>query len=754
MDTKNKIAVMDLKGIDERLPQDGNAATNIENFTTDRQTLGWDNRLGFELYTSNLIGDNDWGPFRNLKQPTSIFYWPTHDGAKSYLLYEGMYQGFLSSTDRVRLRYVVGNDGTGRPGKVDVDTSRTRPAQNELGSYFEPIGKELVIVNGTDQPIVFNGDRVRTLGFRQKPSPPTVWSPLSGSGAAGTRPQDFNGTISYTPIKSSPDKDIAFLEPVSQRLDLFYGVGTNTDAKPNQYRYKVSFIMENGSESPISPRSAPANWTTVEADGRLALWLENIPRGPDGTVARRIYRTRNLGDNPTAVGTDQSTEDEVYFFLDQINDNECTYYFDIAPDSNLGFQAPRDDHSVPFPAAGGNVCATFKNCLFINGGKSDGYSLYYSNPLKPDQFSALDYFQAGNQTGGEIKALKGYYNSLLVFRERAIDIVIGDPVNGFKYVPYIKEVGCRSRFAVVEVPNQGVMFLSDDGVFLLSGGFDGGSKLQIKKMTPALPQLFERINKTNLPKACAAYSSFFNEVHFYFTIDGALENNIGLVYHIEKQDWSIRRDFPVKCITNDLDGNLIFGHQDGFASFNDDANTPNCGLYFISKCKNAGTRVIGSGDEAIIARADTGLTRKYHSATHDFGYGPQKKFIKYVYLYVKAAASQGYNIKYYLDRATDQPYVVQSKDLFFQRPEQTAQPVYGGGAYNDPSALELGKSKWPQTDLIQVRFPVVQKAASYFSFEIETTGTDLYSGDMVLVGYSLEFQTNNTKTRSGRTNAL
>ena len=66
----------------------------------------------------------------------------------------------------------------------------------------------------------------------------------------------------------------------------------------------------------------------------------------------------------------------------------------------------------------------------------------------------------------------------------------------------------------------------------------------------------------------------------------------------------------------------------------------------------------------------------------------------------------------------------------------------------------FGGANWEKTDLIQVRFPVAQKAASYFSFEIETTGTDIYSGNMVLVGYSLEFNTNNLQTRSGRTNAL
>ena len=93
------------------------------------------------------------------------------------MLYEGDYQGFFTS-DRVKLRYVVGNDGTGRPTYEELDGNRTRPAKNELGSYFEPFGKELVIINGTDQPILFNGDRTRTLGFRTKPNPPTVWSPL------------------------------------------------------------------------------------------------------------------------------------------------------------------------------------------------------------------------------------------------------------------------------------------------------------------------------------------------------------------------------------------------------------------------------------------------------------------------------------------------------------------------------------------------------------------------------------------------
>lgn len=749
MKADGKMVVMPLSGMDQKIPQDTDSATEIVNFTTDEQTDGWDNRIGYEPYAINILGQSSWGVYQNMEKVTSCFYWPTHGGAKSFMLWEGNYLATFT-TNASRIKYIVGNDGGSTPvSSVTVDQFRTKPAENQLGSYFEPFGKELVIVNGTDRPIIFNGERVRTLGFSTTPNPPTVWQPLSGSA-------EFNynsGDIAYNPIEASPTGS-AFLEPASVKYNLYYGLGSRTENADNQYRYKCTFVMDNGSESPISARSAPARWVQDTSGLRQGLWLENIPRGPDGVVARRLYRTKNLGDNPTAVASDTSTEDEVYYFLDEIKDNECTHYFDIAPDSSLGALAPRDDHSVLFPAGKGNVAATFKNCLFLNGGEGDGYSLYYSNPLKPDQFSALNFFQAGNQNSGDIIGLKGYYNSLLVFRERGIDIVIGNPLEGFQYVPYIKGIGCSSRFGIVEVPELGVMFLSEDGVYLLTGGLDGGAKLQVKKMTGKLTDTFSRINKTMLPIACAGYSSKRKEVHFYFTIDGAIKNNIGLVFHIDRMGWSKREGFPVSCLTNDLDGNLIFGHQDGYTVAGQSSNVDNCGLYFISGCGDMGTVYQGSGETAIIKRADGGRTSKYHSATHDFGYGPQKKFIKYVYLYVRAMASQGYNIKYYLDRNTDDPYVIQSKDLFFQRPEQTAQAVFGGGSFADPSTGKFDSAKWQHTDLIQVRFPVAQKACSYFSFEIETTNSDLYSGNMVIVGYSLEFNTNNMQTRSGRTNAL
>ena len=81
----------------------------------------------------------------------------------------------------------------------------------------------------------------------------------------------------------------------------------------------MTWVYENGSESPISPRSNPVAWETSSTTRKFFIWIDNIPRGPEGVVARRLYRTKNLGNNPTAVGTDTAVEEEVYYFLDQID---------------------------------------------------------------------------------------------------------------------------------------------------------------------------------------------------------------------------------------------------------------------------------------------------------------------------------------------------------------------------------------------------------------------------------------------------
>lgn len=117
------------------------------------------------------------------------------------------------------------------------------------------------------------------------------------------------------------------------------------------YSYAVTFISAGGESSP----SGIATVTVVDAstDGQVA--LTDIPRGPDGTTARRIYRTdadgsvlylaATLSDNTTTTYTDNAPysisttppdADEAYYLLATVADNTTTTYTDNTADDGLG----------------------------------------------------------------------------------------------------------------------------------------------------------------------------------------------------------------------------------------------------------------------------------------------------------------------------------------------------------------------------------------------------------------------------------
>ena len=46
-----------LSGLFEKLPQTENGATELNNWTVDKYTGGWDNRIGYERYNPLVVGD-------------------------------------------------------------------------------------------------------------------------------------------------------------------------------------------------------------------------------------------------------------------------------------------------------------------------------------------------------------------------------------------------------------------------------------------------------------------------------------------------------------------------------------------------------------------------------------------------------------------------------------------------------------------------------------------------------------------------
>jgi hypothetical protein len=97
--------------------------------------------------------------------------------------------------------------------------------------------------------------------------------------------------------------------------------------------------------------SDSVSWKTTEfaKDGtnttsRTGIILE-LPLGPEGTVARKLYRTRNGGT-------------ELFFCL-TVYDNTTEIIIDSLEDDQLGASAPNPSDSIPFPAINPRYACSF-----------------------------------------------------------------------------------------------------------------------------------------------------------------------------------------------------------------------------------------------------------------------------------------------------------------------------------------------------------------------------------------------------------
>jgi hypothetical protein len=717
MKTDFRFAAMTAKGIDERVPADPESADLVSNFTRDFRTNAWDSRIGWERYMSSRA---DFVPWATAKRIDSMFIWSRNNGAQEWMLTE-------ENGNLTFLRHMQASLHT-------LDSGRAVPVPTTPCTQYVPMGRWLIILNGVDRPMKWlgwpidinsspsanPGNLLYSLGWDGAPSIPEPWdvkeSPkvsLEG-GRTCSLPNTYQGG-------SGDDNDWT----VNKTF-----VGTSTDSVWPAYFYKVTYVNNSGSESPVSGSSRMLSWQNQATSGAFKhatyAVIVDIPRGPEGTIARRIYRTKNQGSGEkTLLAADVSSGDGLFYFVGQVDNNIEPMFIDTVSDSELGMGAPTVASSIKFPAPKARFGAVFKSCLFLDGGAEETARLYWSDPGSPDSFAALSYTDLSGSPGGAVTGLYAYYNMLLVFRERGIDVVTGDYANGFQIATLRQNISPRAPNTIATIPALGVIFLAEDGLYLLSGGVQGGAQIEVKRITDKIMGTMKRVNRDTLPRAVGAYSHKHREYHCYFAADGEDRPTVGVVLHTETLQWSIRNGFPVGAITVNRSGDFIFGHHTGADA---GANFP-AGLFAISgKRQNGYTYSDGEVVDVV------GPTSVWRSPFHDFGRPEQKKFVKFVYLYVMTTGNNLISIEYMKDYELDG---ISSLGYKMQVPDRIEQVVY--------DTVQFGAGAWDRPRVTEVRYPIADGACSHFQFQVSTTN------DFVLVGYAIDYQANGTKIIRGRT---
>lgn len=452
------------------------------------------------------------------------------------------------------LYYWWGNKGQGASypnsgyyisDRIVIDYNRHVPKLGDIGTQFVPYGNRLLIINGYDKPIWFSGNEDwRDFSFTL-PTPNPRPTPLQPDYL------DNKKAETGTAFPNFADNNVL-------------GLGT-TDGNRNQYQYRMTYITADGAESPMSSTNV-IDWTIdpeVTPEKRKFGIVIDMPQGPKHAVARRLYRTKNM----KTTGVTGASNGELYF-VREIEENSSRFFIDTMGDGQLVQKGP-DEIASSRINTGYKFGATWNNRIWLGGGDSTPTRLIYSDAGIPEQFGSASYFELGNTVGGHITGIVPYYNNLLIFRRNAIEVIRTTPSGGFSLSTVSTNIGTLATKAIVNVPRIGVTFLTEDGVYLLTGGLDGGSTITIQKISEGVDVEISRLNKSALPSAVAAYSIKEKELWIHYAADSNQIPTRGIVLHTELEGIQFSQRYAINAedeasfrftqIATDPEGNFILG---------------------------------------------------------------------------------------------------------------------------------------------------------------------------------------------------
>ena len=165
-----------------------------------------------------------------------------------------------------------------------------------------------------------------------------------------------------------------------------------------------------------------------------------------------------------------------------LNDRTATTvsFTDAITDANLtdNEQDPGDSVLASLPVPPGNVITASRRRVYLSGGLIPDNRIYYSKLVTSGQqveFNDRLYIEV-DEKGGPVTGLSVLNDRLVIFKERHIFYVAGDGPNNLgagdfqQPVEITTDVGCIDPRTIVEIP-QGVMFLSNRGIYLLHDNF-------------------------------------------------------------------------------------------------------------------------------------------------------------------------------------------------------------------------------------------------------------------------------------------
>ena len=735
-----RFEVARLRGMDQRWRVSADSAAKIKEMSWDSYD-GWKNAGAYDLITYD---DYDWGFFHS--EITSIHFLSRHNGAQRSVIFEDAKGGLrkiaptnfdvlTSEKPYVDLEDLEGKVYNGGSGVAQ--RKRFVPTTSSIGSQSVAFGGRLYLVNGVDEPSVYDGRYVSRAGFSSQPSAPsaTVVFREYYNEAIDTSRVDETKYMLGTRTKG---QGLGSLKPKGAKTSL-KGAGIRQnwlDSKICGYQYRVSFVNNRGQESPLSD---PSNICQFECcDGRRRFTSMTLPIGGPEVVARRIYRTRDIFDD---YGNAISSEiGRNFHFLKEVQDNETTMIEDGISDENLGGIRDPEDFG-PFPAQAKYI-ATFKNTIFVAGMPNN--LIQFSAPGMPEVFPRDNIFDIGDADAGEITGLYATTNALVVFKEHGIYFIKGSPRTGFVAQTLTRDIGCIAPNSIKDVPQTGLVFLSSNGVYVVRGMLeDTNAPTQVVELSTPIKDLVERIGFSAAGSAVGCLNRNNKEYWLCVPTIGK-KNNLLLVWHYEIGAWSFRENYPIQCAT-EVRGRKSYV----FFGSHDTENSPGIHVYsdFYRKKNELGSESslgLGQDDGApIISYTATLDYPLYETSPISFSSVFSAVQVGYINCYAVAYGNEDLKTNFKINRSSTVS-LSENKGRKQQHVDQSEQmPVYAGTGL--PASADVAKfdsgDVWGFHRPIVIRYDVShmhKTLATEFAIQFLQDDKNTFPNRMMVVGWSAD----------------
>lgn len=353
------------------------------------------------------------------------------------------------------------------------------------------------------------------------------------------------------------------------------GVGTNFT------RAAVGYVLYGGANAyQITVIADATNCTVVKADGSGVGAGEGVAAG--------------------------STCKVLAGFIDNApNYASATMYFGEAT-----FPGGTEDHSPP---PKGKYCVGFgdrNQRLFIAGDPDHPNRLYYSQPLLPNYFPAVNYLDVSPDDGDTITALIKFQARLYVFKHNSVTVcsVEGEPYE-WNFASKVLSVGASNNRCIADCGGL-LIFANDQGVWSWNGS--SLSYISHKDTDSNFTSTWSKVVKPELARSVGSYIPSLHEYWLALCLDdsrglydssladigadvwhspaefnagGALsQNNMVACYRIENGQWYFRMNMSPSCLC------VWRGIGDSLQVFSGDYG---CSVY---QQENTGALVVRDGD--------------------------------------------------------------------------------------------------------------------------------------------------------------